>query len=80
MKEEKKNRAIDINVQEQQKIDHPPIISSIVTHEHHKKYGTIYYFNKISTSDEVLFPIPVLSVSSLNKSDHHQINQYNASN
>ena len=58
MKEEKGTKAIKINIQDQQKIDHPPIISSIGKHEHHDKYGTIYYFNNISTSDEVLFPIP----------------------
>ena len=80
MKEEKGAKNIEIKIKKQKKTVNPPTISYIVTHEHHNKYGTVYYISKIHTSDEVLFPIPALSVNTLNTSDCCQINQYNASN
>ena len=80
VKGEKGTNNIEIKIKEQKKTVNPPIISYIVTHEHHNKYGTVYYINKIYTSDKVLFPIPALSVNTLNKSECCQINQYKVSN
>ena len=80
VKKEKEKGNVNIKIREQKITVNPPLISYVVTHEHHIKFGTVYYINKLHTSDEVIFTIAASTVHMLHKSDRQQINQYNASN
>ena len=80
MKKEKEKGNVNIKIREQKITVNPPLISYVVTHEHHIKFGTVYYINKLYTSDEVLFLMATSTMHMLHKSDRRKINQYNASN
>lgn len=75
-----KLKNVSIAMQDHKKCIHPQIISTIITHEEHSKYGIIYYITKIRIGDDIIFLIPANAVATMHKLDRRQINQYNTTN